>query len=90
MQRGNELREYRFIEESSELLPIPAVAPRLFEIEPELNGGTAELGRPGDWANRDHTSDCPSFAQHVGTTSASAELEADVAYLLKSGQGRPG
>ncbi|HYV10023.1 MAG TPA: RNA polymerase sigma factor [Pyrinomonadaceae bacterium] len=83
VQRGNELREYRFVEASSELLPGTAVTPSVFEIEPELTGGAAESGRPGDWASRDLTaSRVPPSPSASAPPSASAELEVDVAYLL--------
>ena len=83
VQRGSELREYRFVEASSELLPVSAVAPSVFEIESELNGGAAELGRPGDWAHRDLTSSrVPPSPSTSTPPAASAELEVDVAYLL--------
>lgn len=83
VQRGNEIREYRFVEASSELLPLRAVSPSVFEIEPELNGGAAEPGRPGDWAHRNLTSGrVPSSPSASAPPSASVELEVDVAYLL--------
>ena len=83
VQRGNELREYRFVEASSELLPVPAVAPSVFEIEPELNGGAAEPGSPGAWAHRDFTAGRVPPSRSTSTPpAASAELEVDVAYLL--------
>ncbi|HJT30256.1 MAG TPA: RNA polymerase sigma factor [Pyrinomonadaceae bacterium] len=83
VQRGNELREYRFVEASSELLPVTAVAPGVFEIEPALTGGTAESGKPGDWASRDLTSSrVPPSPSASAPPAASAELEVDVAYLL--------
>jgi RNA polymerase sigma factor (sigma-70 family) len=83
VQRGNELHEYRFVEASSELLPVPAVAPSVFEIEPELSGGAAERGRPGDRASRDFTSiRVPPSLNTSAPPTASAELEVDVAYLL--------
>lgn len=83
VQRGNELREYRFVEASAELLPVKAVAPTVFEIEPELTGGVTESGRPGDWASRDlTTSRVPPSPGTSAPPSASAELEVDVAYLL--------
>jgi len=83
VQRGDELREYRFIEASFELLPLKSVAPTVFEIEPELTGGAGEPGRPGDWALRDLTAG--RVPPPLGTSTpppASAELEVDVAYLL--------
>jgi RNA polymerase sigma factor (sigma-70 family) len=83
VQRGNELREYRFVEASAELLPVRAVAPNVFEIEPALNGGAADLGRPGYWAYRDLTSSrVPPSPNTSAPPAASAELEVDVAYLL--------
>ena len=83
VQRGNELREYRFVEANSELLPVRAVAPSVFEIETELIGGAAESDRPGDWAHRDLTSGrVPPSPSASTPPSASAELEVDVAYLL--------
>ncbi len=83
VQRGNELREYRFVEASFELLPVKGVAPSVFEIEPELTGGAGESGRPGDWALRDLTSSRVPPSPSTSTPPvASAELEVDVAYLL--------
>ena len=83
VQRGNELREYRFVEASSDSVPVETVSPSVFEIEPELNGGAAATGRSGDWAHPDLTprrvSSSPSAS---APPSASAELEVDVAYLL--------
>lgn len=83
VQRGTELREYRFVEASAEQLPVTAVAPSVFEIEPDLNGGVAERGLPGDWASRDLVSNrvLPSPSASA-PPAASAELEVDVAYLL--------
>jgi len=83
VQRGNELREYRFVEASAELLPVTAVAPSVFEIEPELTGGAAESDKPGNWASRDLTSSrVPPSPSASAPPSASAELEVDVAFLL--------
>jgi RNA polymerase sigma factor (sigma-70 family) len=83
VQRGSELREYRFAEASFELVPVKAVAPTAFEIEPELTGGAGKTGRPGDWALRDLTSSRVPPSPGTSTPpSASAELEVDVAYLL--------
>ena len=83
VQRGNELREYRFAEASFELVPFKAVAPSAFEIEPELTGGAGETGGPGHWAIRDLTSSrVPPSPSTSAPPAASAELEVDVAYLL--------
>ncbi|HSE19648.1 MAG TPA: RNA polymerase sigma factor [Pyrinomonadaceae bacterium] len=79
VQRGSELREYRFVEASTEQLPVRAVSPAVFEIGPELNGRDAG----GSGALRDLN---PSRVSPSSSTSippaASAELEVDVAYLL--------
>ena len=83
VQRGNESREYRFVEASAELLPVKGVAPTVFEVEPDLAGGAGALGRPGDWAYRDLTaSRVPPSPSTSTPPVASAELEVDVAYLL--------
>ena len=83
VERGGVLREYRFVEASFELLPSKDVAPKVFEIEPELTGGAGELGRPGNWAFRDlTTSRVPPPPSTSTPPAASAELEVDVAYLL--------
>jgi len=83
VQRGSELREYRFAEASFELVPVKAVAPAVFGAEPELTGGAGETGRPGDWALRDLTSSrVPPSPSTSAPPAASAELEVDVAYLL--------
>ncbi len=90
VQRGNELREYRFVEASFELLPVPAVAPSVFEIEPELNGGAAEswqareLGVPGP-----HLLAVSPFAQHVGATRSFRRAGSRRRILAQSGEGRP-
>jgi hypothetical protein len=83
VQRGGELREYRFVEASFELVPIKAVDKKVFEIEPELTGGARPNGRTGDWAHRDLTfSRVPPSTSALAPAVASAELEVDVAYLL--------
>ena len=83
VQRGNEIREYRFVEATSETLPLRSVSPSVFEIEPDLNGGAADSSRPGVWAHRDLTSSrVPPSPSASAPPSASAELEVDVAYLL--------
>jgi len=88
VQRGNELREYRFVEASAELLPLTTVAPNVFEIEPELTGRLAEPGRPRDsrdWASPDlNFNRVPSSPSASAPPAASAELEVDVAYLLNA------
>lgn len=83
VQRGGELREYRFVEASFELVPTRAVDRRVFEVEPEVIGGARPIGRTGDWAHRDLTSSrVPPSTSTLAPAVASAELEVDVAYLL--------
>lgn len=83
VQRGGELREYRFVEASFELVPAKAVDKKIFDVEPELMGGTRPTGRPGDFAPRDLTSSrVPPTTGASAPAVASAELEVDVAYLL--------
>jgi RNA polymerase sigma factor (sigma-70 family) len=83
VQRGGELREYRFVEASHESLPQNEVSPAVFAIEPELTGGTGKPGGTGDWALRDLTSSrVPPTPNTSAPPTASAELEVDVAYLL--------
>jgi hypothetical protein len=81
VQRGDELREYRFGEAS--FGSSSTVDPTVFQIEPELTGGTREPGSLGDWAIRDlTTSRVPPTPSTSAPSTASAELEVDVAYLL--------
>jgi RNA polymerase sigma factor (sigma-70 family) len=83
VQRGGDLREYRFAEASFELVPSKAVNKAVFEVEPELIGGARPTGRTGDWAHRDLTSSrVPPLTSASTPAVASAELEIDVAYLL--------
>jgi RNA polymerase sigma factor (sigma-70 family) len=83
VQRGGDLREYRFAEASFELVPSKAVDKAVFEVEPELTGGARPTGRTGDWAHRDLTSSrVPPLTSALTPAVASAELEVDVAYLL--------
>jgi RNA polymerase sigma factor (sigma-70 family) len=83
VQRGGELREYRFVDASFEFVPIKAVPAAAFDIEPEPTGGTGETGGPGHWAFRDLTSSrVPPSPSTSAPPIASAELEVDVAYLL--------
>ena len=83
VQRGDELREYRFAETSFERVPNKAVDKAVFAVEPELIGGARQTGRTGDWAHRDLTSSrVPPLTSALAPAVASAELEVDVAYLL--------
>ncbi|HEY2962901.1 MAG TPA: RNA polymerase sigma factor [Pyrinomonadaceae bacterium] len=79
VQRGDELREYKFVETKFDLLHTEDVAPGVFEIEPEL-AGEASASRTGDSGLRKLGT---GPASSTSTTAfASAELEVDVAYLL--------
>ena len=83
VQRGGELREYRSVEASFDLVPSKAVDKKVFDVEPELIGGARQTGRTGDWAHRDLTSSrVPPSTSALAPAVASAELEVDVAYLL--------
>ncbi|HEX5890589.1 MAG TPA: hypothetical protein VFY61_17890 [Pyrinomonadaceae bacterium] len=72
VQRGEELREYKFVETRFEVLPARDVPANVFEIERELvkevSGGAVAPRNSGPTA--------PTSA------TASTELEIDVAYLL--------
>ena len=77
------LTRIRFVEASFELVPVKDVAPAVFDVEPDLTGGTGATGRSGDWAHRDLTaSHVPPSPSTSTPPVASAELEVDVAYLL--------
>ncbi|HLA12254.1 MAG TPA: RNA polymerase sigma factor [Pyrinomonadaceae bacterium] len=72
-------RQYRFIEMSYERRPTGAVAPAVFEPEPELSGRDAETRRHGD------TEIMPASPRLTGTGSsaiATADLEVEVLRLL--------
>ena len=77
IERGNEVREYRFIEASFERLTLKDVPPRVFEPEPILE-------RSAGVAKRSDATTTASLVRHnsPSLTVASAELEVDVAYLL--------
>ncbi len=79
VERGGELREYRFIEASIEYLPQKDVAPAVFEPELELMGHDKATGRRGEAAI---VTPSPPLALSPSPHTASAELEVDVAYLL--------
>jgi RNA polymerase sigma factor (sigma-70 family) len=81
VQRSDEIREYRFVEASSELLPVTAVTPNVFEIEPELKG--EEPGRPRNPRRRELAFSRVSPSSSTSAPlPASTELEVDVAFLL--------
>jgi hypothetical protein len=79
VQRGEELREYKFVVTKSELVPAKEVQ-NVFEIEPEL------LGKEPAGKSSAGESVVRKDADPASTTSTSAfastELEIDVAYLL--------
>lgn len=79
VQRGNELREYKFVETRFDLLRPEEVAPSVFEIEREL-AGEASAGSTGDSGLRKLVAGAASSTST--SVFASAELEVDVAYLL--------
>lgn len=74
VQRGEELREYKFVETSFEMLPAKDVPANVFEIEQELLKEVT--GNGGAVAHRNNGPSAPTSA------TASTELEIDVAYLL--------
>jgi hypothetical protein len=82
VQRGGELREYRFVEASFELVPAKAVDKKVFDVEPELTGGIRSNGNPGDLTHRDSSDRVLPSMSTSAPAAASAELEVDVAYLL--------
>jgi hypothetical protein len=84
IERGGEVREYRFVEARFERLPQKDVAPNVFEVEPELlsENRKDEGGRMKQTVDFVHPS---SFI--APSAMASAELEIDVAYLLNQAKG---
>jgi len=74
VQRGEELREYKFVETKFEVLPAKDVPANVFEIERELMSEGARSSGAGTLRNTG-----PSSPTSV---AASTELEIDVAYLL--------
>jgi RNA polymerase sigma factor (sigma-70 family) len=79
VQRGDELREYKFVETRFDLLRTEEVTPSVFEIDPEL-AGEAAAGATGVSGLRKLNAGPASSTST--TVFASAELEVDVAYLL--------
>lgn len=78
VQRGDELREYKFVETKFELLRSKDVPANVFEIDRELVGEVASSAGNSRLRNASAGSLAPTSA----TASASTELEIDVAYLL--------
>lgn len=84
VQRGQEWREYKFVEKTYELLSAKDVAPKVFEIEPELLGKQTNVSS-GEVDLR--TPSAGLASPTLTTAAASAELEVDVAYLLNLAKG---
>ena len=78
VQRGDELREYKFVETKFELLPVKDLPANVFEIDREFAGEAA--GSAGD--SRVRTLSTGPVSPTSTTAFASTELEIDVAYLL--------
>ena len=84
VQRGEEWREYKFVEKTYELVSAKDVAPAVFEIEPELLGKGANV-TTGEIGLRTTSAGLPSPTSTPA--GASTELEVDVAYLLNLAKG---
>lgn len=80
VQRGEELREYKFVETRFELLPAKDVPANVFEIERELAGEVAATDGAGNSGLRNVSAGPPPSTSTAAF--ASTELEIDVAYLL--------
>jgi hypothetical protein len=80
VQRGEELREYKFVETEFELVPTKDVPPSTFEIDAELAGKVEAGSSAGKSELRNaNAGPLPSTSTPA---FASTELEIDVAYLL--------
>jgi hypothetical protein len=85
VQRGDEAREYRFIEAGFEQKPVGSVAPALFQPEPELLGAAskAKSGDSDKGAQAMNGSDgAETLPTQPSSAVASPELEIEVTYLL--------
>ena len=80
VQRGPELREYKFVEIAFALLPSGTVLPQIFQIDPELAGENRTIGSAADAGPHNANTGSPSITSNPAI--ASTELEIDVAYLL--------
>jgi DNA-directed RNA polymerase specialized sigma24 family protein len=78
IEQGTETREYRFLETSFERRPIDAVAPAVFEPEPELLGPGAPERRHDDAI----VSSSPIPPVPLSRVVATPELEVEVLRLL--------
>ena len=79
VQRGEELREYKFVETRFELLPVKDVPANVFEIERELAGEATASSAGNSNVRNANAGSLPSTS---APAFASTELEIDVAYLL--------
>jgi hypothetical protein len=79
VQRGDELREYKFVVTKSEVFS-PQEVPNVFEIEPELSGKALAGKSTAEGSVLKKDAGLPSTAS--SSAFASTELEIDVAYLL--------
>jgi RNA polymerase sigma factor (sigma-70 family) len=79
VQRGDELREYKFVEIAFALLPTGTVSPQIFQIDPEL-AGENRIGI--DAVAGPHNAKAAPSSNASNSAIASTELEVDVAYLL--------
>jgi hypothetical protein len=78
VQQGNELRAYRIVETSFERRPNDAVAPAMFEPEPELLGSI----EPENRHEKAETAVAAPGAQAVAPVMATPALEVEVLQLL--------
>jgi len=79
IESGGERREYRFLEMSYERRPASAVAPAVFEPEPELLSSNRLIERNGE---RTTLSPSPGPTALPTPVVATAELEIEVLHLL--------
>jgi RNA polymerase sigma factor (sigma-70 family) len=84
IERGGEVREYRFVEASLERLPQKDVTPSVFQPELELGTDGAKIRRREGEISPPPSS-VPPFSPPL--REASPELEVDVAYLLNQAKG---
>jgi RNA polymerase sigma factor (sigma-70 family) len=81
VRQGSELREYRLIETRFERRPIDAVAPRVFEPEPELLGLPTSLGNRAVEKSKSAVSLGPQPLS-LQPIAATTELEVEALRLL--------
>ncbi|MGH8700134.1 MAG: hypothetical protein ACREVR_03015 [Burkholderiales bacterium] len=76
VEQAGETREFRFVETSFERRPMKAVAPAVFEPEPELLGSDGATGRRGDGAIVLTASPPPPGSPSPAVATAELEVEA--------------